>query len=269
MKSRSVSVADYLFEGDEGFERFCSATLLLIDGQPLYFTGEEAVPIVGQPPGPAHDGSSVVLDPETGTWRETAHFGHFQHENVLPLQVLSKWVFLSTEDDFRPGPSYLYAYIADSFEGGVSGEQGSLHVWKADDSAKNQNSAVAKGESIPGSFVPITQAENATSTTLKNAATAKGGFKFDRLEDIAARPGIRGRTYFADTGKAPATSRGRIYQFDINSSDPTKATLKMILNGDVRRRTTSTTRTTWTPREGADDPGGSGVAFPRLPVPAE
>jgi hypothetical protein len=231
-RRHSVHEAEYLFEGDEGFERFCSATLMLISGSPYYFTGEEAVPIAGQPPGPAHDGSSIVMDPETGMWVETPHFGHFQHENVVPLR-LSKWVFLSSEDDFRPGPSYLYAYIARDFNRALRGTEGTLHVWKADNPAKNQNSAVTKGKSVPGRFVPLTQAENANSTALKNAATAKNAFRFDRLEDIAARPDHRGRTYIADTGKPPATARGRIYQLDVDRHDPTRATLKMILNGDA------------------------------------
>jgi hypothetical protein len=235
-KTHRVHDAEYLFEGDEGFERFCSSTLAIINGRPLYFTGEEAIPMDNQPPGPAHDGSSIALDPETGMWVETEHFGHFQHENVVPLK-LRKWVFLSSEDDFRAGTaSYLYAYIADDFDRALRGRDGSLYVWKADNPAKNQNSAVAKDESIPGHFVPLSQAENADSTTLKAAAVAHDAFRFDRLEDIAVRPDIKGRTYIADTGKAPAgqpTARGRVYQFDINPRNPLRATLKMILNGDA------------------------------------
>jgi hypothetical protein len=174
------------------------------------------------------------MDPETGMWRETAHFGHFQHENVVPLK-LKKWVFLSSEDDFRPGPSFLYAYIANDFNRGIRGVEGSLYVWKADNDAKNQTSAVVKGESVPGHFVPLSQADNANSTTLKARAMSPdiNGFRFDRLEDVAVRPDIRGRTYIADTGKPPTTARGRVYQFDINPQDPTRATLKMILNGDA------------------------------------
>ena len=223
-KSHSVLDAEYLFTGLEGYERFCSSTLRILFGRPFYFTGEEAV-------GAGHDGSSIVLDPETGMWRDTKHFGRFQHENVVPLR-LSKWVFLSSEDDFRPQPSYLYAYIANSFNGALRARDGSLYVWKADNPAKVGNATVVKGESVPGHFVPITQAENATSDTLKAASTARGAFKFDRLEDIAARPDVRGRVYIADTGKPPVTERGRVYQLDIDPRDPTSATLKMILNGD-------------------------------------
>ena len=241
-KSRGVLDAEYLFNGTEGFERFCSATLMLIDGRPLYFTGEEAVTTrpgdTPQPPGPAHDGSSIVLDPETGAWKETPHFGHLQHENVVPLK-LKKWIFLTSEDDFRLAnatepreSSFLYAYIADDFNRAIRGRSGSLYVWKANSAAETGNATATKGESIPGHFEPLTQAENASAASLKAAATAKGAFKFDRLEDIAARPDVKGRTYVADTGKAPFTARGRVYQFDVNPRDPTKATLKMILNGD-------------------------------------
>jgi hypothetical protein len=231
-ETRSVKEAKYLFTGLEGYERFCSSTLRIVGGKPFYFTGEEAIPQANQPPGPAHDGSSIVMNAETGKYTDTAHFGHFQHENVVPLH-LSKWVFLSTEDDFRVGqPAYLYSYIADSFKRAVAGTKGSLYVWKADSSAETGNATAAKGESIPGHFVPITQAENANDVTLKDAATAKGAFRFDRLEDAAAVPGNDSRVYIADTGKAPATLRGRVYQLDFDRSHPKRATLKMVLNGD-------------------------------------
>jgi hypothetical protein len=230
-ETRDVKEAKYLFTGLEGYERFCSATLRIIGGKPLYFTGEEAIPMANQPPGPAHDGSSIVMNAETGAWRDTAHFGHLQHENVVPIR-LSKWVFLTTEDDFRPGASYLYAYIAPSFKKAIAGTQGSLYVWKADNTAETGAATATKGESIAGHFVPITQAENANDNTLKAAAAAKGAFQFDRLEDAAVLNLHSSRVYIADTGKGTRL-RGRVYQFDISRSDPTRATLKMILNGDA------------------------------------
>lgn len=227
----SVEFAEYLFKGNEGYERFCSATLMLIQGRPLYFTGEEAIHM--PPQLPVHDGSSIVMDPVTGMWRETEHFGHLQHENVLPLK-LRKWVFLTTDDDFRAGqPAYLYAYMSDSFLGGISGREGSLYVWKADDPAETGNATATKGESIAGTFVPIPQTENLSSAQLKAAATARGAFRFDRLEDVTELPGQPWVTYIADTGKPPATLAGRVYRFVFDRSDPTKATLQMILNGDA------------------------------------
>jgi Bacterial protein of unknown function (DUF839). len=232
--TNSVLNAKYVFTGLEGFERFCSATLELIKGTPYYFTGEEAINGVAPAPPAGHDGSSIVMNAETGQWWETPHFGHIQHENIVPTK-LSKWFFLTTDDDFRPGQNaYLYAYIAKSFEAAVSGDpaKGSLYVWKAD--AAGDSTQIHKGDPpLSGRFVRITQAENADSVTVKAAATAKGAFKFDRLEDAALYRKVKGRYYFADTGKAPRTVRGRIYQFDVNPGDPTKASLKVILDGDA------------------------------------
>jgi hypothetical protein len=195
----------------------------------MYFTGEEATDFGGVAAG--HDGTAIVMDPESGEWTPVPHWGRLQHENVVPIK-LSKWVILTTDDDFRPGPSYLYAYIANNFNKAVTGEDGELHVFKADNPAKNQNSTVTKGESVPGRFVPISQAENSSSASLKAAATARSAFRFDRLEDIAVRPDVAGRVYVVDTGKPPQTLRGRVYQFDFDRRDPTRATLRMVLNGD-------------------------------------
>jgi hypothetical protein len=239
----SVHKGEYLFTGLEGYERFCSATLKIVGGRPFYFTAEEAVPIAGQPPGPAHDGSGIVLDPETGMWRGTPHFGHLQHENVVPLR-LKQWVFLTTDDDFRTvnNPvgypvrenAYLYAYISPSFNGALRGTEGDLHVFVPDPGEETSNAEVtSKSQVVHGHWVKITQAENASSTTLKAAATAKGAFKFDRLEDAAELPGRESRVFIADTGKPPPTLRGRVYQFDFDRNDPANgSTMRLILNGD-------------------------------------
>jgi hypothetical protein len=227
-KDHSVLSSTYLFNGSEGFERFCSSTLEVINGTPYYFTGEEAI-------NAGHDGSSIVMNAETGEWWETAHFGHVNHENVVPVPRLSKFFVATTDDDFRVGqPAYFFAYIADSFEDAISGDpaEGSLYVWKAIDETQTAFD-LDKGETIAGEFVPITQAENANSTTVKAAATAKGAFRFARLEDAATAQQHPGQMYFVDTGKVgEATLRGRMYRMDIDPSDPTKASVTLLLDGD-------------------------------------
>jgi hypothetical protein len=235
-EKRAVHEAEYLFTGLEGYTRFCSSTLRMIRGEPFYFTGEETSTS-------GHRGSSIVMDPETGMWKETRHFGLLQHENVVPLRIARKWVFLTSDDDFRPGFSYLYAWIGDSFNESLKGNDasdGSLYVWKADNHvAEPGNATATKGESIPGHFVPLSQIpDNATGESLKLAAARENAFKFDRLEDIAVLGGTQSPsnehvTFIADTGKPPVTTRGRVYQFTFNRNDPTRATLKMILNGDA------------------------------------
>jgi len=236
-ETHRVHLGEYLFTGLEGYERFCSATLRMIRGKPLYFTAEEAVPLPGQPPGPRNDGSSIVMDPETGMWRDLKHMGHMQHENLAPLR-LKKWVFATTDDDFRPGqPAYFYGYFHDSFDLALRGIEheanDGLHVFVPDPGEERSNAAVvSKSQVVHGQFVKLTQAENANSTTLKAAATTKGAFAFDRMEDLASVPGRDSRVFLADTGKPPATLRGRVYQFDFDKRNPYRASMRMILNGD-------------------------------------
>lgn len=226
-KTRTVLDARYAFTGAEGFERFCSSTLEVINGTPYYFTGEEAI-VAG------HDGSSIVMNAETGRWWEAEHFGHLNHENVVPVERAKKFMVVTTDDDFRTGqPAYLYAYIADSFDAAVSGDpsRGSLYVWRAKNPADVD---LVKGQTIEGEFVPISQAENANSTTLKDAATARRGFRFARLEDAATAQQRAGRVYFVDTGKTGENNlAGALYQFDIDPSDPTQASLKLLLDADT------------------------------------
>ena len=228
--THGVLAAQYLFTGQEFFERFCSATLERIKGTPYYFTGEEAIPA-------GHDGSSIVMNAETGDWTETPQFGHFEHENVVPVAGSNKAVLVSTEDNFRVGvPSYLFAYIADSWADAVSGDpaHGSLYVWRALNPG-DTGFTMTKGSTIPGEFVPISQAENANDVTLKAAATARGAFRFSRLEDTALAFQRSGRLYFADTGSkaGEATINGRIYRLDIDPSNPTRASVTLVLDSTV------------------------------------
>jgi hypothetical protein len=228
-KTHGVLDAQYVFTGLEGFERFCSSTLETIQGTPYYLSGEEAVPV-------GHDGSSIVMNAVTGSWTATPHFGHFEHENVVPVLGFKKFMLVSTEDNFRVGvPSYLFAYIADSWDDAVSGDpaHGSLYVWRALNPT-DTGFTMTKGSTVPGEFVPVSQAENTNDVTLKAAATAKGAFRFARLEDAAVAFQKSGRLYFADTGKAgEATVNGRIYRLDIDPSDPTQASVTVELDSTV------------------------------------
>jgi hypothetical protein len=154
----------------------------------------------------------------------------------VPVPEVKKFMLVSTEDNFRPGvPSYLFAYIADSFADAVSGDpaHGSLYVWRALDPS-DTGFTMHKGDTVPGEFVPIPQTDNVNDVTLKAAATARGAFRFARLEDSAVAFQKSGVLYFSDTGKAgEATLAGRIYRLAIDPSDPTKASVTLVLDSTV------------------------------------
>jgi hypothetical protein len=232
-KTHGVLAASYPFTGLEGFVRFCSSTLELINGTPWYFTGEEDVPANGR------GGSSIAMNAKTGQWVETRHFGLILHENVVPVERVSKAMFITTDDDFREPTAqaphiaaYLYAYIAPTWKGAIAGTEGSLYVWKADEGDSSND--IAKGETIGGRFVPVTQAENANGETLELASHSKGAFKFVRLEDAATAQQHPGQVYFDDTGRLGSESvKGRLYRLEIDPSDPTRASLTLLLDGDA------------------------------------
>jgi hypothetical protein len=227
--TRGVLRGKYPITGREGFVRFCSSTLDFIEGRPWYFTGEEDIPTNG------HGGSSIAMDARTGAWVETPHFGYVLHENIVPVQRLSRPFFLTTDDDFREDPAhaaYLYAYIARSWSGAIAGTEGSLYVWKANGAA-DSTADISRGQTLQGRFVPITQAENANGDTLEAASAAKGGFKFTRLEDAAVSPQGPGVVYFDDTGRLGGeTVKGRLYKLQIDSKKSTRASVKLLLDGD-------------------------------------
>lgn|SRR5215210_776216 len=241
-RTHRVLDAWYPISGSEGFLRFCSSTLALIDGRPLYFTGEEsttdnAITHVGNNLG--RGGSSLVLDPRTGLWRETRHFGLFAKENAKPITGLARAVVLSTEDgDAVVGNrSQLWAYIAPNYRDAITGRRGSLYVWKSDSPGDGNPSTndIHEGQTLSGRFVAVSQAENANAATLETAAQAKSGFDFVRLEDSAISKTSRTRVYIADTGAAGSESvRGRLYQLDFNRGDPRIASLTLLYDADTR-----------------------------------
>ena len=234
-KTHGVLSGSYPITGLEGFLRFCSSSLARLNGVPWYFTGEEGTDDHRASDNLGRGGSSIALNVKTGDWVETAHFGRLLHENIVPVKRLSKAFFLTTDDDFRGDAAhkaYLYAYIADSWSGAISGSEGSLYVWTAD--AATSDAGLTKGQTLDGHFVPVTQVENATSDTLDAASSDKNGFKFTRLEDASVSQERAGRVYFDDTGRLGAnTVKGRLYRMDIDPSNPTHASVTLLLDGDA------------------------------------
>ena len=243
-RGRTVLSASYPIDGTEGFLRFCSSNLTKVHGQPLYWTGEETTDAGSLTPDPGdglgRGGSSIVLNAKTGDWKETRHFGLFPHENNLPVKGLERAVVLLTEDGSPTGNlSQLYAYIAPSFRKAISGSRGSLHVWRADpgqgQDADPSTNDIQEGETLRGRFVPISQAENADADTLESSVQGKNAFDFVRLEDAARSQTSKKAVYMADTGALDSESvRGRMYKVKLSKRDPTRASIKVILDGDLQ-----------------------------------
>lgn len=221
-----VAAAEYVVDGTEGYEWFCSSTLELIDGTPWYFTGEESKH------SPRY-GAAIAIEATTGRVHEAPWFGHFGHENVVPVQGLAKAVIGLAEDGFREF-SQLFAYQAGSFAGALSGDEGSLRVWVPDRNVADGNPSandLDKGETMAGHFARIGGAEDLLPLKLEKTVQAMGAFDFDRIEDMVVDPNEPGTVYFAETGRANAeVTHGRIYKLEIDPARPRRATLSVVLD---------------------------------------
>lgn len=222
-----VVAANYLVDGTEGYQYFCSSTLDFVQGTPWYFTGEEWI---GTPKG----GISIAVNAVTGRIVETPHFGHMNHENVVPIKGLDKAMTFLAEDSFRL-ESQAYSYFSDTFDKAIRG-RGSFTVWVPDDQGDGKPSSddIAKGDTLDGRFVSIPNAKRYSGLELNEVSERLGAFNFVRIEDAAHDPGNPGVMYFSDTGAARAeTKNGRLYRFTIDPANPRRASLEVVLDGDA------------------------------------
>ena len=221
-----VTAAEYAVDGSEGYEWFCSSTLEIIDGVPWYTTGEES----------KHSdrkGTSIAIDASTGQVHETPWFGHLGHENVVPVQGLDRAYIGLSEDGFGES-SQLYAYLAGTFAGALSGDEGSLRVWVPDDPVSDGNPSandLAKGETLSGHFARIPHGADLVPRELEKTVQAMGAFDFDRIEDQVADPNSPGTIYVSETGRAHAyAAHGRVYRLEVDPDSPSHATLSVVLD---------------------------------------
>jgi hypothetical protein len=218
---------EYVVDGSERFEEFCSATLASVGTTPWFFTGEEA-------PKSRRLGTSIALNTETGRYVQTPWFGHMYHENVVPVSGLDRSVVVVAEDG-QAGRSQLYAFTSSTLRRAIDGT-GSLRAWVPSDrtDANPSPDDIAKGQSMSGRFVRIPQRLNSAPNELEQASQAIGAFDFVRIEDAVASSTDTGVVYFADTGAAhQETFRGRIYKLTIDPSRPRRADLEVVLDADA------------------------------------
>jgi hypothetical protein len=224
--SGEVTAANYVVDGTQAYEWFCSSTLETIDGVPWYLTGEESKHST-------RNGTSIAIDASTGAVHETPWFGHFGHENVVPVQGLSSAYIGLSEDGFREFSQY-FAYVANSFDGALAGDEGSLRVWvpnkRVADGDPSDND-LAKGETMRGHFERIPHAADLLPLQLEKLVQSMGAFDFNRIEDQIDDPNAPGAIYFSETGRAnQEVTHGRIYKLQVDPSNSRQATLSVLLD---------------------------------------
>jgi hypothetical protein len=235
-----ITAAEYALDGSEGFIWFCSGNLTVLDGTPWYFTGEEDQNYFSP-----HGGTTIAIDAtDPSTYQVLDHFGLMAHEQELPILGLDEATFVLPEDN--PGTvfpntttanvSQLYAYTASDWESALEGT-GQLGVFVPDGTFDGNPSTndIHKGETITGHFEPLDQVtDNANQLALETAAQGAGAFDFIRLEDVVQSKTEPGVAYFADTGRIGKESvRGRVYRLALDPTNPTQATLSVLLDGDA------------------------------------
>jgi hypothetical protein len=222
----AVTAGEYLIDGTEGYEWFCSSTLTMLDGVPWYTAGEESKHSPRR-------GMAFAINAETGRVHNAPWFGHFGHENVVPVDGLSKAYVGLSEDGFSEY-SQLFAYIGKSWDGALHGTQGALRVWVPDKAVKDgdpSSNDIEKGDSVAGHFVRIRDARHLAPLKLEKTVQAMGAWDFDRIEDQVADPNDPGTIYFTETGRANAYApHGRVYRLDVEPNAPNHATLSVLLD---------------------------------------
>jgi hypothetical protein len=221
-----VTAGEYVVDGTEGYEWFCSSTLEFIDGTPWYLTGEEGKHSLRK-------GITIAIDATTGAVHETPWFGHFGHENVVPFEGLDKAAIGLSEDGFSEF-SQLFVYQSETFAGALDGTEGSLRVFVPDEPVKDGDPSgddIDKGETVSGHFERIGGAEEMVPLKLEKTVQAMGAWDFNRIEDMIDDPNDLGTVYFAETGRAnQEVTHGRIYRLQVDPAHPRHATLEVLLD---------------------------------------
>jgi hypothetical protein len=243
----SIVGADLVIRDSQGYERFCSASLVEGYGfeHPVFLTNEEI-----------EDGLVIAVDAINGTVYELPWLGLFSHENTIHVPYFyehaNNTVVLGFEDGDET-ESEVYMYVANTPNDLLTGN-GQLYVFGAvDNSTYNTWDDIYyddNGTKVNGTFIPLSWDYNTQNATdLDTEAIAAGGFQFIRPEDGAMdkRPNMQSILYMAETGGEtdendeiiPSGSNGqnwtngRMYQFEFTDpTDPTKITFNVMFDGN-------------------------------------
>jgi secreted PhoX family phosphatase len=169
--------------------------------------------------------------------------GRWSAEQALPLPKTAfpgKTVVLIGDDDSGRYGGQVAMYVSDAVGDLQSGR---LYVLtRTDGNTREMDMKV--GTAYPVAFTQIPNQQTLTGAQINQQAEALKAIAFGRVEDLDYRKEIgAGReVYFNVTGQANSGSNadysrskyGRVYKLTLDSSDPTRGTLEVVLDGDDR-----------------------------------
>lgn len=231
---------EYLLNSDDGQWRLCSATMATEAEHgfgPTFITcgesGPESRSHAVDPLGQPHSADRVLT--ALGAWSA---------ENALPLPLSAygdKTVIVIGDDDSGPYGGQVAMYVGNSV-GDL--DNGKLYVMKLSGAAMNETQ-LAVGSDYQVEFVQIPNQKNLAPEEFNVKSQELGAIQFGRVEDVDYRKGGGSNSrelYFVVTGQGHSganadmsrTKYGRIYRLILDAGDPTKGTLRCILDGDDR-----------------------------------
>jgi secreted PhoX family phosphatase len=194
-----------------------------------------------------YQGIVVAVEVRSGAVTHLPWLGRFAHEATTIVPVSSGKLVAILTEDWYPGESQLYMYLAESDAAFLSG-RGSLYVFRGDSPAgmprTRYSSMVTKGRPITGRFVPVAPREGGAwlaPSALETRTQAAGSTNFIRLEDAAVDRTTSNTFFFVDTGDNEfrdssgrlVTGKGRLYSMRLDPFDPTRVEeLRVLLDGD-------------------------------------
>ncbi len=261
----SVQSAEVVLGPEEGFLRFCSASMAgpnegLSDY--VFFTGEETTDVIDG----VQRGFAVALNTDTGDYTAVPGMGRLNHESVVV--VPGGWdqlAMLTTDDTFSAPSSQLYMYLADD-QDAIFADEGSLYAMRITGvdgtpvdptdafNGANDYLDLDVGEAFQAEFIEVPRGiATGDQDGLENWSNDNNVFQAIRLEDAAVDKNSSRVVYIADTGASrvvpdAATGRltrgpsgtvgsadnGRIIRLVLNADDPTVVdSLTILADGDA------------------------------------
>jgi hypothetical protein len=246
LRNLGALAGDYVVDGSEGYSTFGAATL--VGGPqgflaPTFLVNEDAVDGF-------YSGTVAAVDVRDGFVTNLPWLGHFAHVSTAIVPVSSGKIAAIMTEDWNPGESQLYMYLAANDTNFLTG-RGQLYVFHADAPAGLPNTRLSsmarKSRPLTGKFIPIFPDEAPTSvgelpSRLESQVQSASCLNFVHPGDVAPDHSQPNAFYFVDAGAEeyydpitgrPVTGAGRLYFVRLDPFNPTNVVeFRVVLDGD-------------------------------------